>query len=72
MYIKLKDFTGKLNKEDVLLMSHDEFVEGGKEKEVCPSNRINFRSGSSYKTNKRNFCVSNIYLCIPKTQKILY
>ena len=31
MYIKLKDFTGKLNKEDVLLMSHDEFVEGGKE-----------------------------------------
>ena len=30
MYIKYKDFTGQLNEGEVLLMSHDEFVQGGK------------------------------------------
>ena len=31
MYIKYKDFTGQLNEGEVLLMSHDEFVQGGKD-----------------------------------------
>jgi hypothetical protein len=30
-YIKYKDFTGKLNEDEILLMSHDEFVSGGKD-----------------------------------------
>lgn len=32
MYIKFKDYHGqKLDKEDSILMSHDEFINGGKE-----------------------------------------
>ena len=30
MYIKLTDYTGTLQDGDALLMSHDEFVSGGK------------------------------------------
>lgn len=31
MYIKYSNFTGTLAEGDVLLMSHDEFVNGGKD-----------------------------------------
>lgn len=31
MYIKYKDYKGQLNEGEVLLMSHDEFVQGGKD-----------------------------------------
>ena len=29
MYIKYKDYKGTLNEDEVLLMSHQEFVDGG-------------------------------------------
>ena len=31
MYIKCKDYKGQLNEGEILLMSHDEFVQGGKD-----------------------------------------
>ena len=31
MYIKLKDFNGTLTQGDILLMSRDEFLNGGKD-----------------------------------------
>ena len=36
MYIKLIDYTGSLQDGEVLLMSHDEFVNGGKNIEGVP------------------------------------
>ena len=36
MYIKYKDYTGEINEGDMLLMSHDEFVSGGKGIEGVP------------------------------------
>jgi hypothetical protein len=30
-YVNLKDYSGKLAENEILLMSHDEFEEGGKE-----------------------------------------
>ena len=37
MYIKYKDYTGEINEGDMLLMSHDEFVSGGKGIEGVPT-----------------------------------
>jgi len=31
MYIKYKDFKGMLQEDEMLLMSHDEFINGGKD-----------------------------------------
>jgi len=36
MYIKYVDFKGSLNEDETLLMSHDEFVNGGKMIEGVP------------------------------------
>ena len=37
MYIKYKDYKGQLNEGEVLLMSHDEFVQGGKDIKGVPT-----------------------------------